>query len=152
MPYLRRSFGSTLSALIIVLVMASSPVFAQTQDATAAGQPLRRSAERVAASAFGGAQPEDRVSDSVLNGALIGAGVAVATGLFFCTRTEPWENCRDDVGPMLKIGALGAGIGIAIDALIRRRPSAAGTAPAARLDATPLVTNRARGLRFSLAF
>jgi hypothetical protein len=49
--------------------------------------------------------------DSVLNGALIGAGGAVATGLLLCNLTEPWENCRDDVGPMLRIGALGAGIG-----------------------------------------
>jgi hypothetical protein len=55
----------------------------------------------------------------VLNGALIGAGVAIAGGLFLCTRTEPWENCRDDVGPIVRIGAIGAGIGIVVDALIR---------------------------------
>ena len=62
-----------------------------------------------------------RQSDSVINGALIGAGVGVASGLFLCGLTEPWENCRDDVGPMFRIGALGAGIGIGIDALIRGR-------------------------------
>ena len=62
-----------------------------------------------------------RQSDSLLNGALIGAGAAVASGLFVCTRMEPWENCRDDVGPMLQIGAIGAGIGIGVDALIRGR-------------------------------
>ncbi len=55
---------------------------------------------------------EVRQSDSLLNGALIGAGVAVASGLGFCTLMEPWENCRDDFGSMVKAGAIGAGIGI----------------------------------------
>ena len=64
---------------------------------------------------------EVRQSDSLLNGALIGAGVAVASGLGFCTLMEPWENCRDDFGPMLKVGAIGAGIGMAVDALIRKK-------------------------------
>jgi hypothetical protein len=50
--------------------------------------------------------------DSILNGALIGAGVAVACGLFLCRRTELWENCRDDAGPIAGIAALGAAIGI----------------------------------------
>ena len=43
-----------------------------------------------------------RHSDSVLNGALIGAGAAVAAGLYLCNVTEPWENCRDDFGPMFR--------------------------------------------------
>ena len=62
-----------------------------------------------------------RHSDSLLNGALIGAGAAVASGLLLCNATEPWENCRDDVGPMIRIGALGAGSGIGVDALSRGR-------------------------------
>lgn len=62
-----------------------------------------------------------RGSDSVINGALIGAGAAVATGLILCSLTETWENCRDDAGPMLRIAALGAGVGIGIDALVRGR-------------------------------
>ena len=33
-----------------------------------------------------------RQSDSLLNGALIGAGAGVASGLFFCSLMEPWEN------------------------------------------------------------
>jgi hypothetical protein len=64
-----------------------------------------------------------RRSDSVINGALIGAGAAVATGLLLCSLTETWDNCRDDAGPMLRIGALGAGVGIGIDALVRGRHS-----------------------------
>jgi hypothetical protein len=62
-----------------------------------------------------------RRSDSVLNGALIGAGAAVATGLLLCSLTETWDNCRDDAGPMLRIGAIGAGAGVGIDALVRGR-------------------------------
>jgi hypothetical protein len=60
-----------------------------------------------------------RQSDSLLNGALIGAGVGVASGLLICRATEPWQNCRDDVGPILGFAAIGAGAGIAIDALVR---------------------------------
>ncbi len=94
-----------------------------------------------------------RHSDSVLNGALIGAGAAVASGLFLCTRTEPWRNCRDDVGPMLKIGAVGAGIGIAVDALIRGRRTIYEAAPGStRLHVAPIVARRTRGLRISVVF
>lgn len=100
-----------------------------------------------------GEQRLERQSDSVLNGALIGAGVAVAAGLFFCTRTEPWENCRDDVGPMLRIGAIGAGIGIAIDALIRKRKPASATVPEhLRLYVAPAVARGAGSLSVALRF
>ena len=61
-----------------------------------------------------------RQHDSLWNGALIGAGAGVASGLFLCTRMEPWDNCRDDFGAMFKLGAIGAGIGMGIDALIRK--------------------------------
>ena len=91
-----------------------------------------------------------RQSDSLVNGALIGAGVAVASGLFFCTRMEPWRNCRDDVGAMLKIGAIGAGIGMGIDALIRKKvyQSASG----AEVHAAPIISRRAQGLQMSVTF
>jgi hypothetical protein len=99
------------------------------------------------------AQVTARHPDSVLNGALIGAGSAIATGLFFCTLMEPWENCRDDVGPMVKIGALGAGIGIAIDALFRGRKTIyEPTRGAARVSAAPILTPREKGLRLSFTF
>lgn len=91
-------------------------------------------------------------SDSVLNGALIGAGVAVASGLAFCRLTESWENCRDDYGPMLRIGAIGAGIGIAIDALIRDRRAPAPAAGATRLYVAPAVARRAAGLHLLIRF
>jgi hypothetical protein len=93
-----------------------------------------------------------RDSDSVLNGALIGAGAAVASGLFLCRLTETWENCRDDVGPMFRIGAIGAGIGIGIDALIRGRKTIYEASGATRLHAAPIVGRRAAGLQVSLTF
>jgi hypothetical protein len=93
-----------------------------------------------------------RHSDSVLNGALIGAGAAVASGLFLCRLTEPWENCRDDVGPMFRTGAIGAGIGIGIDALIRGRKTIYEASGSTRLHAAPIVGRRAAGLRVSLTF
>jgi hypothetical protein len=94
-----------------------------------------------------------RQSDPVINGALIGAGAAVASGLFLCTLTEPWENCRDDVGPMVRIGAIGAGVGIGIDALIRGRKTIYEVAPAsARIYAVPIVSRHARGLQITFRF
>ena len=94
-----------------------------------------------------------RQSDPLINGALIGAGAAVASGLFLCTRTEPWRNCRDDIGPMLRIGAIGAGVGIGLDALIRGRRTIYEAAPGStRLHATPLIGPRTGGLLVSLTF
>ena len=94
-----------------------------------------------------------RQRDSVLNGALIGAGAAVASGLLFCSLMESWENCRDDVGPMLAIGAIGAGAGIGIDALIRgRRTIYEAAGPSTELQVAPIIARHARGLQVSLRF
>ena len=117
-----------LAVLILLSAVTSSPLSAQTVQTV-------------------------RESDSVLNGALIGAGVAVASGLFLCTRTEPWRNCRDDVGPILRIGAIGAAVGAGIDALIRRRrPVLSAELGSVRLHAVPLVAGGAAGVRVSLGF
>jgi hypothetical protein len=65
---------------------------------------------------------------------------------------EPWEICNE-AGPILKTGAIGAGIGIGIDALIRgRRTVYEGHSRPARLHATPIVAPRAAGLQVSLSF
>ena len=94
-----------------------------------------------------------RHSDPVINGALIGAGAAVASGLFLCGLTETFENCRDDVGPMLRIGAIGAGVGVGIDALFRGRRTIYEAAQGSmRLHAAPLIGGGAAGLRVSLSF
>ena len=93
---------------------------------------------------------EARRSDSIVNGALIGAGVAVTSGLFLCRLTETWENCRDDAGPMLRIGLVGAGVGIGIDALLRRRHAIFdASARSSHLHLSPIVTNRVAGVLVS---
>ena len=89
----------------------------------------------------------------VLIALVFGAGAAVASGLFLCTLTEPWENCRDDVGPMFRTGAIGAGVGIAIDALIRGpRTIDEARQGSTRLHAAPIVAGHGAGLEISLSF
>jgi hypothetical protein len=92
-----------------------------------------------------------RESDSLFNGALIGAGAGVASGLLFCSLMEPWEFCRQDTGSMVRGGAIGAGIGIGIDALIRKKvyQTASG---AAEVHAGPIIGRRAKGMRLSVSF
>jgi hypothetical protein len=97
-------------------------------------------------------QSGERHADSVINGALIGAGAGVATGLFLCRLTEPWEVCRNNVGPLLGFAAIGAGIGIGIDALIHRRKTSQPVAGAQELRAAPIIGRRVRGLQLSLDF
>lgn len=124
-----------VALLILVSVLSFSTASAQTPESTA------RNADTLVAV---------RQSDSVLNGALIGAGVAVASGLFVCRTMEPWRNCVDDFGPMLRIGAIGAAIGIGVDALIRK--TVYETASGSRVDAAPLVARRGGGLTLSIRF
>ena len=94
-----------------------------------------------------------RQSDSLINGALIGAGAAIGSGLLLCGLTETWANCRDDAGPMFRIGAIGAGAGIAIDALIRERKTIYPAAPGSTaLHAWPLIDRHTKGLQVSLSF
>jgi hypothetical protein len=94
-----------------------------------------------------------RRSDSLINGALIGAGSAVASGLGLCSLTESWENCRDDGGSIAAIAALGAGIGVAIDALLRDRRTIyeAGTS-SRELRIGPMLAPHARGLQIAVRF
>ena len=89
-------------------------------------------------------------SDSLLNGAVIGAGVGVASGLFFCSLMEPWETCRDDYRAMLTVGAIGAGIGIAVDALIRKKVYQ--TASGVEIHTSTLIRRREQGVQVSVRF
>jgi hypothetical protein len=92
-----------------------------------------------------------RESDSLLNGAVIGAGAGVASVLFICRTMEPWDVCLNDVGTMAKFGALGAGIGMGVDALFRKTVyrSASGST---EVHAAPILGRRAKGFRLSVAF
>jgi hypothetical protein len=93
-----------------------------------------------------------RKTDSVVNGALIGAGVAVAAGLFLCRLTEPWEICWN-AGPLLQIGAVGAGAGAGLDALIRGRTTIYEAVPGnTRLRLMPVLASRSGGFQLSFSF
>ena len=93
-----------------------------------------------------------RQSDSLLNGAFIGAAAGVASGLFLCRLTEPWDVCRGNVGPWLRIGALGAGIGIAVDALSRGRRTIYEAPVGATMPLTPIAADNLSGLQVSIGF
>ena len=130
----------TVALLLLISVATSSAVSAQTwEPAASVVQPGSV------------VQSGQRQADSVINGALIGAGAGVASGLFLCRLTEPWEVCRNNVGPLLGFAAIGAGIGIGIDVLIHKRNSSQ-PAGAKELRAAPIVGRRVTGLQVSLDF
>jgi hypothetical protein len=136
--------------LVLLFFTGTSSAWAQTARAGITASVDKEVRRVVAAEAM---QVTERENDSLLNGALIGAGVGIASGLALCRMTEPWENCRDDVGPMLRIGAIGAGIGIAIDALIRGPKIVDNPASGAtQLHAAPIAGRREGGLQVSLSF
>ena len=92
-------------------------------------------------------------NDSVLTGALSGTGSGIALGLFYCTRMEPWDVCRRNVGAMAKFAALGAGIGIGVDALIRgRRTIYEAPRQSTQLRVAPILARGARGVQVSVDF
>ena len=97
-------------------------------------------------------QVKTRHSDSLINGALIGAGVGVASGLFVCRLMEPWEVCFDSVGPLAAFAAIGAGAGIGIDALIRGQRTIYAAPGRTEIDAMPLVVKHGGGLQVSVSF
>jgi hypothetical protein len=122
----------SIVSVILFVVMVSSASVASAQTPQQGGVAVRE-------------------SDSLLNGALIGAGAGVASVLFICTRMEPLRNCGDDFGTLAAFGAIGAGIGMGIDAMIRKTVyrSASG---ATEVHAAPIIGRRAKGLRLSLTF
>lgn len=97
-------------------------------------------------------QVKVRDSDSLINGALIGAGVGVASGLFICRLMEPWEVCFDNIGPLAAFGAIGAGAGIGIDALIRAQRTIYAAPGRTRLDALPVFVKGGGGLQVLVSF
>ena len=123
-----RTWSKRIAVVLILLVSVSSVASAQTPQGTVAV----------------------RQSDSLLNGALIGAAAGVGSGLFYCSLMEPWEICRDDFGAMLKFGALGAGIGMAVDAVIRKKVFQ--TASGVEVHTWALIRRRDKGVQLSIRF
>ena len=98
-----------------------------------------------------------RETDTLRSGALIGLGVGAASGLALCAAAEA-SGPSDYAWCGAIFGAVGAGIGVGIDALTPgrkivayRAPGAAG-APSARLSIAPFVTPRAKGLAVAYSF
>jgi hypothetical protein len=92
-----------------------------------------------------------RQSDSLWNGAVIGAGALIASGLSMCRLMEPWDVCLE-AGPIIRIGAVGAGIGAGVDALIRGRKTIYAPTPRATLHLAPVVDTRTRGIAATISF
>ena len=113
--------------------------------AAAAGDELRRVEDQ------GAVRIERRKNDSVLNGALIGAAAGVGTGIAYCLMMEPWEICNDP-GSLSLFGALGAGIGIGIDALIREREVIYKSENSTGLHVAPMVGRGTKGVRLGVRF
>jgi hypothetical protein len=150
----RPHFGDLLTAGMTVWITDSSGQKQQARIVGVSGDAVTTSADGVSRRLTTNdiKRIEVRQSDSLLNGALIGAGAAIASGLFLCTRTEPWENCRDDIGPMLRIGAIGAGAGIGIDALIRGRRTIYAAERGVSVRVAPVLGGDVRALQLSVHF
>ena len=103
-----------------------------------------------------------RERDSLRRGALIGLGVGAVIGIGLCVAAnaeDPHSVRASEYAWCPAIpGAIGAGIGVGIDAitpgrkiLVYRAPGSAG-AGSARLSVAPLITRRAKGVAVSFAF
>jgi hypothetical protein len=140
-------FSSTASAQASSPAVPHEVLMQQLASAESVSKAVAEEVRRESAAAQG-----LRRSDSLWNGAVIGAGVAVGVGLAFCRAMEPWRHCIDDYGPMLRLGALGAGLGLGIDALLHTSRTTAGhVSPAGGIHATPLLGRR-KGVQLSVAF
>ena len=64
---------------------------------------------------------------------------------------EPWETCNDP-GPIAQLGAVGAGIGIGVDALWRGRRTIYARPGTAQLHVVPVIGTRGRGVQVVLGF
>jgi hypothetical protein len=98
-----------------------------------------------------------RRHDPLWNGAFIGFAVGGGLGLGMGNFSGSWDWGDAAVGAVI-FGAIGAGIGVGIDALLPGRkilayrgPAPSGR-PSARLSITPVVMPRAKGAALSLAF
>jgi hypothetical protein len=100
-----------------------------------------------------------RLPDPLMNGAAIG-GLSVMTlstvsSIAFSDRTEGETFGWADVGFILYLGSIGAGVGIGIDALIQGRKiiyETSGTISRRSFDVSPMLSPQLRGVRLSVRF
>jgi hypothetical protein len=100
-----------------------------------------------------------RLSDPLLNGAAIGAvsvmTLATVSSIAFSDRSEGETFGWADAGFILYLGAIGAGVGIGIDALIQGRKiiyETSGTISRRSFGVSPMLSPRLRGVRLSVRF
>ena len=101
----------------------------------------------------------ERQRDSLKNGALIGLGVGGGLALVACLSFAEGSGDSGWCAAVLGVyGAVGAGIGVGIDALIPgqkrvayRAPGATGSAQT-RLSVAPVITPRAKGVAVAFSF
>jgi hypothetical protein len=97
-----------------------------------------------------------RRGDSLGNGAIIGLIAGAAFGsvgaLIFCV--EETDCAAEATGIVMVYGAIGTGVGVGIDALIRREQTVyrAPGRPAAGIRFSPIVTKDRRGIAVSWKF
>jgi hypothetical protein len=109
-----------------------------------------------------------RLPDPLWSGAVIGAAVAMAPLIVYCSQaSESGETCGDQLFVaggcdelclglgLVPLGAIGAAAGMGIDALVRGRKTIyealGGTSPRA-LRVSPVFSSRARGVLVSMSF
>ncbi len=100
-----------------------------------------------------------RRPDSLWNGAAIGAASVMALStvgaIAFSDRDEDEAFGWADVGFICYLGAIGAGVGTGIDALIQGRKviyESAGTTSRTTFRVSPVLSPRIRGVRISFSF
>jgi hypothetical protein len=140
---------------ILLIAASAGALSAQTRDFTESRGTLAAAAidelRRLETDNQQAVRIERRRNDSVLNGALIGAAAGVGAGLASCLTMEPWEICNNP-GPLSIFAAVGAGIGIGIDALIREREVIYQPTGATELHVAPLAGRGTKGVQVGLRF
>jgi len=100
---------------------------------------------------------QERRPDSVKNGALIGMGAGGAVAIVVML-TQDFEGCSVGcvAGMLGYVGAIGAGVGALVDAMIPGKKQAVyrapGAQPSARLSFAPVITPRQKGVVVAFSF
>ena len=149
--------GVRLVLITLVSVLSSSSLFAQAHDTSTAAVPgpVARAAShelrQLTLQTPNGVRTERRRNDSLLNGALIGAAAGVGTGIALCLAMEPWEICNN-ASTVVPFGALGAAIGLGVDALIRKREVNFVPIGSTQVAVAPVAARGGGGVRVNVRF
>ena len=102
-----------------------------------------------------------RIGDPLWNGALIGLGAGFGAGLLSMARCDAGLVCGAAAGPVVLVeSAVGAGVGIGIDALhrgrklvyVNRDTAVPSSTPRASINVSPVFGGTTRGVMMSVRF